>query len=115
MSLLLAVLLAQPLPLAIRTPGERAFMKCYSCHSATPGEHGLPGPNLACLFGRKAGSLPGFDYSPALGGADFTWDKARLNQFLQNPDSLAPGTSMTPPRLTPDERATIIAYLAGEL
>ena len=112
---LLAFLVAQAIPLAAKPPGERAFMKCYSCHAATAGEHGLPGPNLANIIGRKAGSLPNFDYSPALKAADFVWDKARLDQFLQNPDSLTPGTPMTPPRLTAEERTTIIAYLAGDL
>ena len=112
---LLALLIAQALPLAPGSPGERAFMKCYSCHSALPGEHGLPGPNLADVMGRKAGSLPGFDYSPAFRGLDFHWDRDRLDRFLQNPDSLVPGTTMNAPPLTGAERAAILDYLSRKI
>lgn len=111
---LLALLIAQALPLAPKSPGERAFMKCYSCHSAQPGEHGLQGPNLADVLGRKAGRLSEFDYSPAFRAADFVWDRDRLDRFLQNPQAMVPGTVMAVPRLPEAERAAILDYLSRE-
>jgi cytochrome c len=111
---LLALLIAQALPLAPKSPGEQAFLKCYSCHSAQPGEHGLQGPNLADVLGRKAGSLPEFEYSPAFARADFIWDRDRLDRFLQNPDSVVPGTVMAVPRLSEGERAAILDCLSRE-
>ena len=105
---------AQPLPLATKTPGERAFMRCYSCHSVIHVEDNLSGPNLAGLIGRKAGAVPAFAYSDAFKAADFTWSRKRLNQFLKDPERLVPGTSMPRPALTAKERKTVVKYLAGD-
>ncbi len=49
--------------------GERVFQRCYSCHSVVAGENKLQGPNLRGVIGRTAGTLPGFEYSPATIGA----------------------------------------------
>ena len=46
--------------------GERVFLRCYACHSVVAGEAKLPGPNLSCVLGRRAGTLPGFEFSPAM-------------------------------------------------
>ena len=39
--------------------------QCSACHSNQPGVNGI-GPSLAGVAGRKAGSLPGFHYTPAI-------------------------------------------------
>jgi cytochrome c len=52
--------------------GARAFQRCRACHSVRPGEDKLPGPNLRGVLGRRAGTLAGFRFSPAMieaGGA----------------------------------------------
>jgi cytochrome c len=36
-------------------------------------------PNLFGVFGRKAGSVPDFKYSPSFAQADFIWDEAHLD------------------------------------
>ncbi|MGB0904871.1 MAG: cytochrome C, partial [Mangrovicoccus sp.] len=44
--------------------GERQFMrKCSICHALDPGPSRKAGPSLAGLFGRQAGSVPGYPYS----------------------------------------------------
>jgi cytochrome c len=43
------------------------------------------GPNLHNIIGRKAGSLPNYGYSTAMKGADFAWDKEKLDRFSRNP------------------------------
>jgi cytochrome c len=97
-------------------PGARAFQKCYACHSLDPREPNLPGPNLHKLFGRVAGSLPGFDYSEAMVTAGrrkgLVWDEGSLDRYLADPESLVPGTLMAMVSIKdPAERKTLIEYL----
>lgn len=54
------------------------------------------GPNLHKIIGRKAGSLPGYSYSPAMKDADFVWDEANLARFKASPDQVVPGNKMAP-------------------
>jgi cytochrome c2 len=83
--------------------GERVFQRCYACHSVIAGEDKLPGPNLRCVVGRRAGTLPGFEYSPAMVAAGeargLVWTRASLEAFLADPQAVVPGTTMGPPAL----------------
>lgn len=97
--------------------GEVVFQKCYACHSVVPGESGLTGPNLFGVVGRAVASLPGFAYSEALEALPDRgyplWTPAALDAFIESPEAIAPGTTMTFVGLaTPEERADLIAYLA---
>ena len=85
--------------------------QCSACHSNQPGVNGI-GPSLAGVAGRKAGSLPGFHFTPAISGSGLTWDAKTFIQFLADPSKLVPGTAMTV--MVPDEtgRANLYAYLA---
>jgi cytochrome c len=94
--------------------GERVFQKCFACHSVVEGENNLPGPNLRGVVGRKAATLAGFDFSPALAGSGLVWDDTTLDRFLADPLAAVPGTSMSFPGLRrPEERRAVIAYLRG--
>lgn len=92
--------------------GKAAFVRCSSCHSMTPGRM-MMGPSLAGVMGRRAGSLPGYRYSPAMAKANVTWSKASLSAFLAAPGKLIPGSRM--PASVPDKttRDNIVAYLAS--
>ena len=85
--------------------------QCSACHSNQPGVNGI-GPSLAGVAGRKAGSLQGFHYTPAISGSGLSWDAKTFIQFLADPTKLVPGTAMTV--MVPDEtgRANLFAYLA---
>jgi alcohol dehydrogenase (cytochrome c) len=85
--------------------------QCSACHSNQPGVNGI-GPSLAGLAGRKAGSLHGFTFTPALQGSGLTWKADTFSQFLADPTKLVPGTAMTV--TVPDAmgRANLFAYLA---
>jgi alcohol dehydrogenase (cytochrome c) len=85
--------------------------QCSACHSNQPGVNGI-GPSLAGVAGRKAGSLPGFHFTPALQGSGLTWTAENFIQFLADPSKLVPGTAMTV--MVPDAtgRANLFAYLA---
>lgn len=88
--------------------------RCGICH-AVSNEPGGPtaGPNMVGLIGRKAASQPDFNmYSPALKAHDVNWSAETLDEFLVNPPTTVPGTTM--PMTLPDkkERGDVIAYLA---
>jgi alcohol dehydrogenase (cytochrome c) len=85
--------------------------QCSACHSNQPGVNGI-GPSLAGVAGRKAGTLSGFHFTPAISGSGLTWNADTFIQFLADPSKLVPGTAMTV--MVPDEtgRVNLYAYLA---
>jgi alcohol dehydrogenase (cytochrome c) len=84
--------------------------QCASCHSTEPGKQGF-GPSLAAIMGRQSGTLPGYNYTPAMVNAHLVWDGKTLDEFLASSTQKIPGTSM--PVSLPNEgaRADVIAYL----
>lgn len=89
--------------------GEAVYARCAACHALAQNR---VGPKHCGLFGRRAGSVPGFDYSPAMKRAHIVWNAQTLDRFLASPLRAVPGTSMTYDGV-PDaaERADLIAYL----
>jgi cytochrome c len=88
-----------------------AFAQCAACHSVEPGKHGL-GPSLAGVHGAKSGAATGFAYSPAMQGANLTWDDATLDEFLTAPMKKVPGTKMSYAGMADAaRRKELIAYL----
>lgn len=111
--MLVAAIPAQADDDAVR--GGRVFQRCYSCHSVTPGEHNLQGPNLAGVIGRRAGTLPGYEYSSAMQAAGrngLVWTAEALERYVQDPEALVPGTAMGPVRIgSAADRTDLVAYL----
>ena len=95
--------------------GERVFQRCFACHSVVAGEDKLPGPNLRGVIGRRAGTLPGFRFSPALieaGTGGLVWTRATLDAYLADPERFLPGTEMGMPGLrNAVDRRDVIDYL----
>jgi cytochrome c len=97
---------------ATRIHGQRLFLRCASCHDVSGSDVARIGPSLKGVVGRKAGSLPGYAYSPAMKSADFTWDDAMLDRWLTDPAALVPGTKMAFAGLPKaEDRSAVIAYL----
>lgn len=93
------------------TPPPAAFAQCLSCHALQPGRNGI-GPSLAGVAGRKAASVPGFAYSPALTAAGLTWDRPTLDRWLTAPMQAVPGTRMIYAGMSdPARRKEVIDYL----
>jgi cytochrome c len=89
--------------------GEQIYSRCLACHALA---FDRVGPRHCGLFGRLAGSVPGFDYSPAMKKSGIRWNEKTLDRFLADPLAMVPGTSMTYAGVTdPGERADLIAYL----
>lgn len=107
---LLALCAAAPAgaaPDALR--GEQIYTRCLACHALA---YDRVGPRHCGLFGRLAGSAPGFEYSPAMKNSKITWDEKTLDRFLAKPLAMVPGSTMTYDGVPdPKERADLIAYL----
>ena len=114
---LLAVVLTEPLPatglpLGDAGRGEKIYGRCFACHAI---DRDRTGPRHAGLFGRHAGSVPGFPYSPAMkkaGASGLIWNDETLDRFLQSPTKFIPGTRMGYAGVKDyQERADLLAYL----
>lgn len=89
--------------------GAEIYSRCEACHAL---QYDRTGPRHCGLVGRKAGSVPGFEYSAAMKRSNLTWNEKTLDRFLANPPGVVPGTAMTYAGVADaQERADLIAYL----
>ena len=92
--------------------GEADAGLCKVCHAFNKGGAAVVGPDLYGVVGRKIASVEGFNYTPALKAHEGDWTFEKLDAWLTNPATFAPGTMMAFPGI-PDtkKRADVIAYL----
>lgn len=90
--------------------GEQIYARCVACHAI---ETNRTGPQHCGLFGRRAGTAPGFDtYSKAMRESAIVWNERSLDVFLTAPMKAVPGTSMGYAGVKDArERADLIAWL----
>ncbi|MRX10747.1 c-type cytochrome [Pseudoduganella sp. FT25W] len=89
--------------------GQRVWQKrCTECHALDTDE---TGPHHRGVFGRRSGSVKGYDYSRALRKADLVWDETSLDRWLTDPEKFLPGQNMDFRVRSKQERAALIAYL----
>jgi len=95
--------------------GENVFKKCKICHQIGEGAKNQVGPQLNGVVGRKAGTVEGFSYSPAMkeaGEKGLTWTDENLHKYVENPKDFVPKNKMAFVGLKKeDERDDVIAYL----
>jgi len=88
---------------------------CTPCHSydkgGGPDMYGLT-LNLYGVVGRKAASVPEFEYSEDLRKSGIVWDEVIIDKFLTAPKKLFPGTKMELPGVQDVKTRTgIVRYL----
>jgi cytochrome c len=105
---LIAALQMQPAAAADAAHGAQVYKTCALCHSF---EKNGAGPKHAGVFGRTAGTLPDYRYSPALQKSGIVWDDATLDKWLADPQALVPGTKMFFNVDSAQDRADVIEYL----
>lgn len=101
---------AAPAPAVAAAAQPAAFAVCKACHAVEAGKNGV-GPSLAGVFGRKAGIVAGFAYSPAMKNSGLTWDEATLDKYLAAPTRVVPGGKMPLGAPAPAARKAVIEYL----
>ena len=88
--------------------GEKVYQSCQDCHSLDTNDLG---PKHRGVFGRKAGSIPDYNYSPALKNSGLAWTEETLDKWLTDPQKLVPGSKMFFHLDAAKDRADVIEYL----
>jgi cytochrome c len=95
---------------AVRDPvhGAQVYKTCAICHSL---DKNGAGPKHAGVFGRTAGTVPDYRYSPALQKSGIVWNDATLDKWLADPQAMVPGTKMFFNLDSAQDRADVIEFL----
>jgi cytochrome c len=107
-----SVLTALPAQAQDAAAGEKVFAQCRACHQIGETAKNAVGPVLNGLFGRKAGTIEGYSYSPANKNSGITWDEATFREYIKDPKAKIPGTKMIFPGLKDEKRIDdLVAFL----
>jgi len=91
--------------------GEKKFGDCAACHKLEVGANNV-GPSLNGVFGRKAGEIADFRYSPAMKRSGIIWTPETVDKFITDPQAMVPGNRMPYAGMaSAADRADLIAYL----
>lgn len=92
--------------------GEKVFGVCKACHQIGETAKNSVGPQLNGIIGRKAGTVPSYNYTAANKESGLTWDEATFREYIKNPKAKIPGTKMIYAGLK-DEKKTddLLAFL----
>jgi cytochrome c len=103
----------QELPAGVDPHGARVWRFCAACHALSPEGGNMAGPHLNGLFGRRMGSVPGYEYSERLSRGDITWTRETVaDLFTRGPDQVTPGTKMPVQRVdNPDDLRALLDFL----
>ena len=102
-------------PAGIDPHGAQVWRACAACHSLTAQGGNMAGPHLHGLFGRRMGSVPGYEYSPRLARGDITWSRETVaDLFTRGPDEVTPGTKMPVQRIgNAEDLRALLDFLEG--
>jgi len=102
------------IPSGNATVGEKLFKaRCAQCHPIQKnGKNSMHGPNLYGVYGRLAGSSPGYTYSPYTYNLGVNWDDTYLYLFLENPKKYVYGTKCGFSGFPKEkDRSSVVEYL----
>ena len=92
--------------------GEKKFEDCAACHKLEAGANNV-GPSLHGVFGRKAGEIADFRYSPAIKRSAIVWTPETVDKFITDPQGMVPGNRMPYAGMaSAGDRADLIAFLS---
>jgi cytochrome c len=92
--------------------GKTVFNQCRACHQVGETARNGVGPVLNGLAGRKAGTVPGYNFSEANKASGKVWDEASFLVYIADPKAAMPGNKMAYVGLKDEKRAKDLwAYL----
>ena len=92
--------------------GEKVYGVCKACHQVGETAKNNVGPQLNGLFGRKAGTVEGYNYSKANKESGITWDEATFREYIKDPKAKIPGTKMIYAGLKDEQKTSdLLAFL----
>ena len=95
LSLIAAGILATPaLADGDAVKGKAVFARCAICHNVEKDGGNGVGPNLFGVYGRKAASVEGFNYSGPMKASGIVWNEENLEKWVAGPAKMLPGTKM---------------------
>ena len=111
-----SVFVAGPALAGDAAKGKKVFNKCKACH-VLEGNKKKPGPSLEGLYGRAAGTHPGFTkYSKAMKNSGIVWEDETLRGYLAAPKKYIKGNRMAFPGIKKqDQLDNLMAYLEETL
>lgn len=102
-------------PLGDAAKGAKLWDQCRICHEIGADAQDRVGPHLNGLFGRRAATHAGFDYSAPMqrAGTDgLVWTHETLDAYIENPRALVSGTRMSFRGMPKEaDRADLLAFL----
>ena len=114
MAVALALAVAADAAAADAAHGQELYeSRCGGCHSL---DANRVGPAHRGVYGRKAGSAPNFNYSPAVKNSTVVWEEKTLDAWLTNPQALIPGSAELPrpPRRGPRTQHITCPHTHGQ-
>jgi cytochrome c len=99
------------------TKGKAAFVRqCAICHTIDKGGPNGFGPNLFGIVGRKAATVPEYNYSRAFQtAANWVWEEGLLRPWISLPATMVPGNKMAVFQgVAERDRDDIVAYVAAQ-
>ena len=94
--------------------GERVWRQCQACH-VVDAEQNRVGPHLVGIFGREAGAVEGFNYSPAMANSGIVWTEETIAEYLADPRGYVEGNRMAFAGLRQEQQIDdVIAYMKSK-
>ena len=91
---------------------EAPLKPCTLCHSFEPSTPSNLAPSLMRVLGKKKGADTFPHYSKSFKEAKDSWNESNLTNFLLNPQSEMPGTTMPATGLSKQEVNQIVKALS---
>ncbi|MGG5821265.1 c-type cytochrome [Falsiroseomonas sp. HW251] len=104
---------ADEVPAGADPQGARVWRACAACHALTAEGGNRAGPHLHGIFGRRMGSVAGYEYSDRLARGDIVWTRETVAElFTRGPDEMTPGTKMPVQRVgNPEDLHALLDFL----